>query len=162
MLIVPRHKLDDYVVKPLSPSDWLKTDQQQISAFEDSTLDHQFIYIDPAQARATQLTPPTTHGYLTLSLVSYFLGECGIAPENIQMAVNYGTDKVRFLEPVPVDSEVRGRACLKEVHEKKPGQILIKTHVTVDIKGKENPALIAEILSLFFCEPTKQKHKEQS
>lgn len=155
MLTVPRDKLDDYIDKPLTPSDWLKIDQQQINAFADSTLDHQFIHIDPEKARATPFGTTIAHGYLTLSLVSYFLGECGIAPENIQMAVNYGTDKVRFLEPVPVDSEVRGRACLKEVHEKKPGQILIKTHVTVDINGKENPALVAEILSLFFCEPTK-------
>jgi acyl dehydratase len=86
-----------------------------------------------------------------MSLISYFIGECGIAPDKVQMAVNYGTDKVRFLEPVRVNSEVRGVACLKEVREKKPGQILLKTHMTIEIKGSANPALIAEVLSLFIC-----------
>lgn len=154
MLTVPRDKLDDYIDQPLPPSDWLRVDQQQINAFADATLDHQFIHVDPEKAQATPFGTTIAHGYLTLSLISHFIGECGIAPENIQMAVNYGTDKVRFLEPVLVDSEIRGRARLKEVTEKKPGQVLIKTHMTIDIKGKENPALIAEILSLFFCKPS--------
>ncbi|MBT8085946.1 MAG: MaoC family dehydratase [Woeseia sp.] len=151
MLTVPRDQLDSYIDKPLPASDWLRIDQQQINAFADATLDHQFIHIDPEKARATPFGSTIAHGYLTLSLISYFIAECGIAPENVQMAVNYGTDKVRFLEPVRVDSDVRAVACLKEVREKKPGQILIKTHITVEIKGAENPALIAEVLSLFIC-----------
>ncbi|MGB5247928.1 MAG: MaoC family dehydratase [Woeseia sp.] len=151
MLQVPRDELESYIDKPLPPSAWLRIDQQQINAFADATLDHQFIHTDPEKARATPFGTTIAHGYLTMSLISHFLGECGIAPLKIQMAVNYGTDKVRFIEPVRVNSEVRGVACLKEVREKKPGQILLKTHVTIEIKDSPNPALIAEILSLFIC-----------
>lgn len=151
MLTVPRDELSSYIDKPLPPSGWLRIDQQQINAFADATLDHQFIHVDPEKARATPFGTTIAHGYLTMSLISYFIGECGIAPDKVQMAVNYGTDKVRFLEPVRVDSEVRGVARLLEVREKKPGQVLLKTHMTVEINGADNPALIAEVLSLFIC-----------
>jgi acyl dehydratase len=86
-----------------------------------------------------------------MSLISHFLTECGIAPDKVTMAINYGSDKVRFLEPVKVNSQVRGRAVLTEVREKKPGQLLVKTRVTIDIKDEESPALIADILSMFIC-----------
>jgi acyl dehydratase len=68
------------------------------------------------------------------------------------MALNYGSDKVRFLQPVAVDSEVRGHAKLLSVLEKAPGQLLVKTAVTVEIKGQDKPALVAEILSLFILQ----------
>ena len=151
MLSVSRDQLESYIDKALPPAAWLTIDQSQINAFADATLDHQFIHIDPARAAKTPFGTTIAHGYLTLSLVSHFLAECGIAPENVQMAINYGSDKVRFLEPVRVGSEVRGVAKLLEVREKKPGQILLKTKVTIEIKGVESPALIAEILSLFIC-----------
>jgi acyl dehydratase len=151
MLSVPREQLKDYIGKPLPAAEWLTIDQSQINAFADATLDHQFIHVDPEKAAKTPFGTTIAHGYLTLSLISHFLGECGIAPENVQMAINYGSDKVRFLEPVRVGSDVRGVATLLEVREKKPGQILLKTRVTIEIKGAESPALIAEILSLFIC-----------
>ncbi|MDZ7644136.1 MAG: MaoC family dehydratase [Woeseiaceae bacterium] len=150
MLQVPAAKLADYIDKPLDPSDWLRIDQEQINAFADATHDHQFIHVDPARARATPFGATIAHGYLTLSLVSHFLAEAGIGPGNPQVVINYGSDKVRFLEPVRVDSDVRGRACLLEVREKKPGQVLTRTRVTVEIRGSEKPALIAEILSLLY------------
>lgn len=151
MLRVPLETLADYVDKPLEPSGWLRIDQQQIDTFADATHDHQFIHVDPARAAATPFGTTIAHGFLTLSLVSHFLGECGVAPDNVQMAINYGSDKVRFIEPVKVDSEVRAHAVLLEVREKRPGQVLVKTRVTIEIRETENPALVAEILSLFFC-----------
>jgi len=152
MLTVPRSELGDYIDKPLAPSGWVRIDQHRINAFADATLDHQFIHVDAARAAETPFRGTIAHGYLTLSLVSHFLAECGIAPDDVAMAINYGSDKVRFLEPVRVDSEVRGRALLLDVRDKKPGQVLLKTRMTIDIKGQDTPALIAEILSLFVCE----------
>ena len=151
MLTVSREELDGYIGKDLPPSDWLLIDQQQINAFADATLDHQFIHVDPDKAALTPFGSTIAHGYLTLSLVSYFLGECGIAPRNVQMAVNYGTDKVRFLEPVKVNNEIRCVARLLAVREKRPGHVLLTTRMTIEIKGSETPALMADILSLFVC-----------
>lgn len=151
MLTVARDELDNYVDRDLPPTDWLKIDQQQINAFADATLDHQFIHVDPGKAAQSPFGSTIAHGYLTLSLVSHFLGQGGIAPSNVQLAINYGSNKVRFLEPVRVDSEVRGVARLLAVREKLPGQVLLTTRVTVEIKGSATPALIAEILSMFVC-----------
>lgn len=153
MLTVPKDELPGYVDRALEPSGWVRIEQQQIDAFADATLDHQFIHVDREKAAATPFGTTIAHGYLTLSLISHFLAEAGIGPEKAQMAINYGSDKVRFLEPVKVDSEVRGRAMLLEVREKKPGHVLIKTKVMIEIRGEESPALIAEILSLFICDP---------
>jgi acyl dehydratase len=75
-----------------------------------------------------------------------------VQPADAVMGINYGSDKVRFLQPVPVDSEVRGSATLKEVTEKAPGQLLLKNEFVVQIKGEEKPALVAEILSLFIVQ----------
>ena len=65
------------------------------------------------------------------------------------MGINYGSDKVRFLAPVSVGKRIRSRQKILEVTEKKPGQWLIKTDVSVEIEGEETPALIAEILSMY-------------
>lgn len=149
MLTVNKDELPDYIGKVLEPSAWLKIDQPMISAFADATLDHQFIHVDEAKAAQTPFGSTIAHGYLTLSLISYFLAECGVGLNGTLMALNYGTDKVRFLQPVKVDSEVRAHAELLEFQEKIPGQILLKTKMTVEIKGEDKPALVAEILSMF-------------
>lgn len=151
MLTVPLEKLADYIDKPLEPSGWLRVDQQQIDTFADATHDHQFIHVDAEKAAATPFGSTIAHGFLTLSLVSHFLEECGIAPANVQIVINYGSDKVRFLEPVKVGSELRAHACLLEVREKRPGQVLVKTRVTIEIRDVDTPALVAEMLTLFFC-----------
>jgi len=151
MLKVPADTLADYVGKPLEPSGWIRIDQQQIDTFAKATRDHQFIHVDPERAAQTPFGKTVAHGFLTLSLVSHFLGECGVGPEDTQMAINYGSDRVRFLEPVRVDSDIRAHAKLTEVREKRPGQLLATTEVTIEIRGVETPALVAEILTLFIC-----------
>ena len=150
MLVVAREELDNYINKSLDPSDWFKIDQERINHFANATLDHQFIHVDVDQAAQTPFGSTIAHGFLTLSLLPYFTAQSGIAPENIMMAINYGSDKIRFLQPVTVNSEVRAHVKLLEVTEKNPGQLLFKTEVTVEIKGKEKPALVAQTLSLFF------------
>lgn len=150
MLLVPKEELVNYIDTPLEPSGWFKIDQQRINDFADATLDHQFIHVDEEKALQTPFGATIAHGYLTLSLLPYLTAECGIAPQNILMAINYGSDKLRFLQPVVVGSEVRAHVKLLEVTEKTPGQVLLKCEVTVEIKGLEKPALVAHALSLFF------------
>lgn len=152
MPTVPLRELSSYIDKPLEPSDWVLIDQERINRFADATLDHQFIHVDEEKARATPFGGTIAHGYLTMSLISRFLGQCGVRPDNMVMAINYGSDKVRFLKAVPVGSELRGRATLKEVTEKAPGQLLVKNEFVVEIKGEEKPALVAEILSMYIVQ----------
>lgn len=73
-----------------------------------------------------------------------------VLPEGLKMAVNYGMDSVRFVQPVLVNSRVRLKVQLTEVTEKKPGQWLLKATATLEIEGQEKPAFVAEPLTLFF------------
>ena len=149
MLTVPGENLRDYIDRELEPSAWLAIDQARITAFADTTLDRQFIHVDEAKAAKTPFGSTIAHGYLTLSLISHFAAECGIGPENPAMAINYGSDRVRFLQPVKVNDRIRARAVLKTVDDSEPGRVLVKTEFTIDIESGEKPALVAEILTLF-------------
>ena len=62
------------------------------------------------------------------------------------MGINYGYDKVRFLNPVRAGSKVRARHVLVDAQEKQPGRWLLSYDVTVEIEGIETPALIARSL----------------
>lgn len=152
MLMVPKESLGDYIDRPLEPSDWLTVDQERITAFADATLDHQYIHVDREKAGRSPFGATIAHGYLTMSLISHFAEQCGIGPEKMVMAINYGSDKVRFLQPVRVDSRIRARAVLKSVEDRPPNQVLAKTRFTVEIDGQDKPAMIADILSLFVTE----------
>ena len=152
MPTVPKESLSEYIDKPTDPSDWVLIHQDRINSFADATLDHQFIHVDEEKAAQTPFGATIAHGYLIMSLISHFLSECGVAPENTVMGINYGSDKVRFLQPVVVNSEVRGRVTLKEVTEKAPGQLLAKNEIVIEIKGEKKPALVAEILSMFIVQ----------
>ncbi len=152
MPTVPEEELGQYIDKPTDPSDWVSIDQDRINHFADATLDHQFIHIDEEKAAQTPFGATIAHGYLTMSLISHFLSECSVVPENVVMILNYGSDKVRFLQPVLVNSEVRGRVTLKEVNEKAPGRLLAKNEIVIEIKGEDKPALVAEILSMFIVQ----------
>ena len=152
MPTVPKVELSSYIDKPLQPSDWVLIDQDRIDSFADATLDHQFIHLDAEKAAQTPFGGTIAHGYLTMSLISHFLPQCSVLPEDAVMGINYGSNKMRFLQPVVVNSEVRGTATLKEVTEKTPGQLLLKNEFVVQIKGEDKPALVAEILSMFIVQ----------
>jgi len=147
--VVPVDQLDDYIGCDIGVSDWVTIDQARVDAFADATLDHQFIHVDPERAKATPWGTTIAQGFLTLSLVPNLLSSTGIVPEGTVMAINYGTDKVRFLEAVKVPSEIRARASLADVTKKGPGRYLLKVNATVEIKGVEKPALVAEMLAMF-------------
>jgi acyl dehydratase len=66
------------------------------------------------------------------------------------MVINYGLDKVRFIHPVPVDSDIRDRVVLKDVVEKEGGRILLITENTIEIRGIEKPAAVIELLFMCF------------
>jgi acyl dehydratase len=132
------------------PSSWFEITQDRVNRFADATNDHQFIHVDTEKAARTPFGGTIAHGFLTLSLIPFLTQEKAPAFEGLVMGINYGTDKVRFLQPVRVGSRVRAHQKFLDVTEKQPGQWLIKTLVTIEIENVEKPALVAETLAMFF------------
>ncbi len=148
--IIKSTEIDSVVGQEVGVSDWITIDQDRINKFAEATLDDQFIHTDPE--KATPVFGSTiAHGFLSLSLVAGipFSQNIGLVLEGTKMALNYGLDKVRFLSPVPVNSEVKIRMKCIEINEKNPGQFLAKTEVTMEIKGVDKPAFVAETLSMY-------------
>lgn len=133
-------------------SDWVVVSQEMIDKFADATGDHQFIHVDPERAKLTPFGTTIAHGFLTLSLMPLLSASVPDAPQlaGAKMGVNYGGNKVRFLNPVKSGSRVRGRFRLVEFDEKRPGQFQQTTEFTVDIEGEDKPALIAEWIAQVF------------
>ena len=138
--------------RELEPSDWLLIDQERVNQFASATNDHQFIHIDPERAAQSPFGGTIAHGFLTLSLLSYLNSQHQIVPEGLVMVINYGSNKVRYIQPVRVGERIRSRQKLLEVSQKKPGQWMVKSAVSVEIENKEKPAMIAEILSLYIIQ----------
>ena len=146
--IIKSSELPSLVGQEPEPSSWLEITQDRVNRFADATNDHQFIHVDPEKAAETPFGGPIAHGFLSLSLLSYLNEQSAVFPENLALVINYGSDKVRYLNPVRVGKRIRSRQTVLEMNEKKPGHWLMKCAVTVDIEGEEHPALVAEILSM--------------
>jgi acyl dehydratase len=150
MEAVPIEKLQEMVGKELGVSKWVEVKQDRINAFADCTDDHQWIHVNEEMAKAGPFGTTIAHGYLTLSLLPSLTTEGVVVPEGIKMAINYGLNKVRFLNPVKVGSKVRNKAVLKDVTDKGGGRVLIATENTIEIEGEDKPAVVAESLAMFF------------
>ncbi|MBU2489984.1 MAG: MaoC family dehydratase [Proteobacteria bacterium] len=137
------------VGSPLGQSDWLTIDQDRINRFADCTGDHQWIHVDEEKAAQGPFGKTIAHGFLILSLIPQFSFEHGLVPEGATMAINYGLNKVRFVNPVPVGSRIRDVMTLTGVEEK-AGRVLVATTHTLELEGSDKPACIAETLAMFF------------
>ena len=132
----------------LGVSDWHTATQEHINQFAEATGDHQWIHVDPEMAKQGPFGTTVAHGYLSLSLLPKLLGEV-MTVSDAKMGVNYGTDKIRFTNPVPSGSRVRAKAKLVESQRKGDG-ILYKVGVEIEIEGQDKPALVGEVLYLVF------------
>lgn len=130
-------------------SEWLLIDQDRVNAFAKVTGDEQWIHVDVERAkRESPFGGPIAHGYLTLSLLANFSGQC-IKVDGIKLAVNYGLNRVRFAAPVKVGSRVRARFVLAQVDDISGGaQIVWQT--TIEIEGNEKPACAAEMVTRWY------------
>lgn len=129
----------------LGSSEWTTITQEQIDQFADATHDHQWIHVDAERAAQGPFGTTIAHGFLTLSLVSALNSET-YRFENLRMGINYGTNKVRFPNPVPVGSRVRSHTELTGVADTGDGlQLTVST--TIEIEGAEKPACVAEVLT---------------
>ena len=130
-------------------SDWLEITQARINQFADATGDHQWIHVDVERARKEMPGGKTiAHGYLTLSLIPGLTGGM-LRIEGVSRGINYGSNKVRFTNMVPVGSRVRARQKLLKA-EPRSGGMQLTNEVTIEIEGQERPACIAETISLIY------------
>ena len=132
-------------------SDWFDVTQERINKFAEATGDFQFIHIDEEKAKLTPFGGTIAHGFLTLSLIPV-LGSLtqGAGVDGVKMGVNYGGNKVRFINPVRSGKRVRRHTKLTELVEKRPGQWQQTNEITIEIEGEDKPALIAEWIMQFF------------
>lgn len=151
--VVSRDELLAQAGQSRPPSAWLRIDQDRIDQFAQATGDEQFIHVDPERAAQTPLGATVAHGFLSLSLIPHLMAEDALVPEGLVMALNYGLNKVRFLQPVKVDSRVRLHAKVLDVTVKDPGRILVTQEATVEIEGEARPALVAEMLAMYIVNP---------
>ena len=138
------------VGEPLGSSNWQLVDQHRIDTFADATGDHQWIHVDRERAAGGPFGSTIAHGYLTLSLVPVLVASV-VDYAGWQVKINYGSNKVRFPSPVPVDSCVRANVALLSVDESAAG-VAVTTRVTVEIQLPDGtpapkPALVAEVIT---------------
>jgi acyl dehydratase len=144
--------IEAVVGRPIGPGEWLAISQERIDGFADSTNDHQWIHVDPDRARSSAYGATIAHGFLTLSLVPFLVGRLRRV-ENLDRAVNYGLNKVRFPAPVLVGSRVRAQATITECERIATHAVQFVSRVTIDIDGLDKPACVCETVSRYYFRP---------
>ena len=148
LVISSFEEFEAYRGKELGVSNYLKITQEQINTFADATLDHQWIHTDPKRAEAeTPFKNTIAHGYLTLSIVPHLWDQIAEF-KNIKMMINYGIEKLKFNQPVVVNSEVRLRAKLHSIVNLR-GITKFEVDVALEIKGNPKPAFVAILVFLY-------------
>jgi acyl dehydratase len=143
-LVTDMASLRDHVGEHLGFTEWREMEQERVDRFADVTDDHNYIHVDVERAKATPFGGTIAHGYLTLSLAAP-IGMQLLKVTDATVGINYGLDKVRFPAPLPVGAEWRGGVEILSVDEA-GGGLQVKTRTTVEVKGSEKPAMVAECL----------------
>lgn len=142
--------LQKHVGEEFGVSEWVTIDQPTIDKFAEATGDHQWIHVDVERAKKEMPGGKTiAHGYLTLSLVPR-LGATIWKVEKRSRGVNYGSNKLRFTAPVPVDSRVRLKQTLVAADDVKDDGVRLTFENVVEVEGGSRPALIVESLSIIY------------
>lgn len=136
------------VGRSIGPSPWFEVDQARIDHFADATKDHQFIHVDPVAAADSPFGGTIAHGFLTLSLLSHLLQSTDVDLGSVALGINYGFDRVRFLNPVPAGGRIRLVGSIADVEARGEGRYLLGYDCTVEIEGSDKPALVARWLTM--------------
>ncbi|HXJ80439.1 MAG TPA: MaoC family dehydratase [Candidatus Methylomirabilis sp.] len=139
-----------HVGHELGPSEWLTVTQEMIDKFAEATGDHQWIHVDVERAKREMPGGKTiAHGYLTLSLLPR------LAPTLMTIAkrrrgLNYGSNKIRFISPVPAGARIRLRQRLVNAEPVDDNGIRVTSQMTMEVEGSERPAMVAETISVVY------------
>lgn len=139
----------EMIGKELPASDWITVSQEMIDNFANATLDRQWVHIDVERAkRESPFKTTIAHGFMSVALLSKFLEDL-IKVKSVKMGLNYGLNSVRFMNPVPVNSNLRLKSTIKNIEAHKHG-VKVSFLCTIEIEGEEKPACVAEFLALLF------------
>jgi acyl dehydratase len=136
--------LKEFVGREIGVREWLSLTHDRIEQFAAATEDRQWIHLDRERARAESPYGATiAHGFLTLSLVSYFVKEAIQIRSGVRMAVNYGLNRVRFPSPVRSESKIRARVTLLTLKELSDA-VEVNFCVTIENEDSDKPCCVAE------------------
>lgn len=136
--------------KELPTGNWYTITQQMINDFANATLDKQWIHVDEERAaKESPFKSTVAHGFMSVAMISRMLEEA-FTIKSVKMGLNYGLNKVRFPNPVPVNSELRMHSAVKEIEGLSNNGIKVTFSCTIEIKGQEKPACVAEFLAALF------------
>ena len=131
--------------KELPVGDWFTVTQQMINDFADATLDKQWIHVDEEKAAKYSPTKTTiAHGFMSVAMLSELISDL-IEIKSVKLGLNYGLNKVRFPNSVPVNSQLRLLSSLRQIDDFPNGKKLT-FNCLVEIKGQEKPACVAEFI----------------
>ena len=144
------HEIEKHLNTPLTPSDWYEVTQEKINVFAEATGDFQWIHVDVERAKKEMPEGKTiAHGYYMLSLIPLLSSQTAKI-NNSSRTLNYGSDKVRFINPVKVNSLVRLKRKIIKVNLMENGGYRMINLYEMEIKDAKKPAYIAETISLVF------------
>lgn len=147
MRLVPYADLESIIGQEVGVSPWHQISQSQVNKFAEATGDHQWIHVDVERA-TKELGAPIAHGYLTLSLLPMLSAQV-MRVEGVTRGINFGCNKVRFTNMVPVGSKVRlKQKCLNV--EARAGGKQVTMESTIEIEGKDRPAAVVEAISIIY------------
>lgn len=136
--------------KELPVGEWYIITQEMINDFANATLDKQWIHVDEERAKKESPFKSTVaHGFMSVAMISRMLEEL-FEVKSVKMGLNYGLNKVRFPNPVPVNSELRMISSVKAIETLSENGIKVMFLCTIEIKGQEKPACVAEFLAALF------------
>jgi acyl dehydratase len=152
MLVVETPQdLSKHIGETLGPSAWITVDQATIDKFAEATGDHQWIHVDVERAKREMPGGKTiAHGYLTLSLLPRMMPEL-LKVTKRSRGVNYGSNKIRFVSPVPAGARVRLRSTIKNVEPVEGNGVRITFEAVIESEGQERPAMVAETLGIQYA-----------
>lgn len=143
--------LKQHVGEEVGVTDWFTMTQDRVQQFADTTLDNNWIHIDVERSRRESPFKETiAHGFLTLSMLAYFMGEAIGIQSGLRMGINYGLNKVRWVSPVRVGSKIRGRFALVALKEVDGNGVEALYNATVESQGGTKPACVAEWLVRYY------------
>ena len=143
-------EIETYIDKPLTPSEWYHVTQDKINNFAEATSDHQWIHIDVERAKKEMPEGKTiAHGYFMVSLLPKLASE-NAKINNTSRTLNYGSDKVRFINMVKVNSYVRLNRTIISCDKMSNGGFRVVNKCELEIQGENKPSFIAETISLVF------------
>jgi acyl dehydratase len=150
MVVETPQALKDLVGCELATTEWFTVTQERIARFAETTEDRQWIHVDRERARKESPYGSTVaHGFLTLALLSHFLGEAIRVRSGVRMSINYGLNRVRFPAAVRAGKKIRARVTLQSQKEDS-GFVEAVFGIAVECEGEAKPCCVAEWIVRYY------------